>query len=352
MTMKYKQEKDPSLFTITDDGFSATVKLNEHDRMSFCHFTQLPEDEKVRRETLERFHNGYKSQLGAKSSYKFDTKKCSVTEFKDVGFKIADPKQSKAGYVAAAEMRNNAATLKVKAKVKLQLERIRRNNVRVIDTSKIELTPATKLTIAKKADELLRHSGFADDVKRRAGIYSVTAQIAKLSNPANTIITLSENGKFIGHVMISTHAGIAYLSDIVVHPDHRNQGIGETLMVLAFESALEKDPSLQGSWIIAGGQDSVAKTKMYANIGLQPMGQELADREGFFMEFNDPGEKLLELANVKVNILADGKKEYVSQDPPFVEKPSAFSMFAKTAAVVGLGVTACIAKQMTKRSAP
>jgi ribosomal protein S18 acetylase RimI-like enzyme len=96
--------------------------------------------------------------------------------------------------------------------------------------------------------------------------------------PAQSFVVPEASGRLVGAVITTTVApGIAHVAQLAVDPDHRQRGLGRTLMAAAAEAARERGASRM---TLNTASDNTVALSLYASLGFTPRRQFLSGRRG------------------------------------------------------------------------
>jgi ribosomal protein S18 acetylase RimI-like enzyme len=147
------------------------------------------------------------------------------------------------------------------------------------------LRPMTKEEVAALAPEIER--GYAEDIERNGGLSSEAARrkaaedVPKvLSDPANSMYAVEEDGEPVGHLWIGERRlqqrRVLWIWDVYVDEAHRGRGLGRAAMQLVEEEARRR--GLQKIELNVFGGNTVARS-LYRTLGYEEiavqMGKEL-----------------------------------------------------------------------------
>ena len=290
MPIELEKNTATSYFRIykNPQGFSAVIKFNRRDRMVFGQILSLPVSLPEKESSLKEFVSIFDTQYGGKAILTIAPELSLLLE--PILLKPS-ASQFTARYITINDITDAITYISTsKTHVRTQLAKFASNEYQFLTKDQLKECPDTLFKFK------IENASFITPEKIEQELYSATAEAEKLDNPFVEHYAIQSAGKIIACVMVALHGGYGYISDYIVASALHNQGIGQTLLLKAFEKVHERCPN--GIWIIAGGDGTKANGEhLYKDVFPTQDLNEAQEKLGFYFRFNAPGAELINISD-------------------------------------------------------
>ncbi len=275
--------------------FKASLKMNPRDNMVVARITDLPPRNESQTKLTKAFEAYLQENVGGKILLQLPEALSSTL-----------PAQESSAHLQYVDKDTLTDRMKLIAKKSKVINILNRFNDDEAKEGKYVLlkNPEDYKELYGEYDQFQKdNASFVTSQKIEAGLYSPIAAKKKIDNEfVNTIAIYDpQKKKFVAGIHLFIHDDLAYISDFIVNKDETNQGVAQTLLLLAFQE-MKKD-NLKGIWFIAGGDGQTPKgAHLYGKIlGTQPLDSSLQKMLGVRPIFGTPKELLCTAGNRNPN---------------------------------------------------
>ncbi len=267
------------IITDTTDTFKAVIRMNPRDAMVFCQIN-ISKEESIPN-TLRDFGTFFYENYGGKSLIQVNQE--DYDTFINAGFSETPVNADTARLMKFSNFMTIASN---KQSVSYNLDKFKSQQYIMLSSPE---------NYSDKYEALFQfkcqNATFVTQEKIEKGIYSAEAEEDKIKNEFVRYFTIVENNKIIATLMVVMHGNMAYVSDYIVRKDKRGNGLGQAIIVKAFEQL-----KVDKLWFIAGVQNRVTNHLYDEVFQSSIIDSKLQKEYGLFVKFGPPGPILLSAA--------------------------------------------------------